>query len=520
MSVRRAGIAALVAACAVCSNLAGCGALTIHDAGRAKLANDSSQAYLDAKVTEAPEIEANNLAFLLSEEIKAVRDNVSLQVDIAALGIANNSGPMFDSVLAAQQRLRLLGFVGGSADVRKFFDARILAQSKLATAETEANLLKAKGMTPPDCETVAAAAPDALPQPSEDVRELFERYARRCREALPLPPPSSGSVAQAGSDWAQARLRLSELKAEAATAQVQVTAAVQAYQVAAGQGKSTADLSKELTDREAKLLEALQTAQKLKLGGAFESTVDALVQTLTAAATDQANPTDPAQARAAIVLKALPSLAADAQAFQEARSALPVSGLLLELQRQTVLATAAAKQEQLMQQRVDILKARFDSYLDEARAWLRFTDAACSNAVLVAGNKHPGNNCGNFVMTPPACSVPGTPIQQCSLAQSWKVRFSTDKAEAKRELYKAATGYLQAIAAQGPQLEQQYREIDVRHREALLAKTTALAGWDNLVSVPINQLDAYYKGGVQPTEIADLIVKALGVIAIAVGVTK
>jgi hypothetical protein len=92
--------------------------------------------------------------------------------------------------------------------------------------------------------------------------------------------------------------------------------------------------------------------------------------------------------------------------------------------------------------------------------------------------------------------------------------------DTKREIYKAVTSYLQAIALQAVPTEQRFREIDVRHRETLLAKESALEAWDNLVSLPLEQLDAFYQAGLKPNEVADLIVKALGFTAIAIGVAK
>lgn len=69
-------------------------------------------------------------------------------------------------------------------------------------------------------------------------------------------------------------------------------------------------------------------------------------------------------------------------------------------------------------------------------------------------------------------------------------------------------------------LEQSFREIDVRHRETLLARRSAIESWNSIVSIPLDQLDAYYSGGIKPAELADLIVKALGFTAIAVGVSQ
>jgi len=40
------------------------------------------------------------------------------------------------------------------------------------------------------------------------------------------------------------------------------------------------------------------------------------------------------------------------------------------------------------------------------------------------------------------------------------------------------------------------------------------------VSVPASELEGYYGGGIKPNELADLIVKALGFTAIAIGVAQ
>jgi hypothetical protein len=91
---------------------------------------------------------------------------------------------------------------------------------------------------------------------------------------------------------------------------------------------------------------------------------------------------------------------------------------------------------------------------------------------------------------------------------------------ATRELYKALAAYLQALAIQGTESEQTFNLIDIGHREALAGREAALRGWDNLVAVPISQLDAYYQAGLKPAEIADLLIKALGFTAIAIGVSQ
>ena len=70
----------------------------------------------------------------------------------------------------------------------------------------------------------------------------------------------------------------------------------------------------------------------------------------------------------------------------------------------------------------------------------------------------------------------------------------------------------------GPRLEQDFRLIDLQHRENLANREMALKAWNNLAAVPIEQIDAYYQAGIKPEEIADLLVKALGFTAITVGI--
>ena len=92
--------------------------------------------------------------------------------------------------------------------------------------------------------------------------------------------------------------------------------------------------------------------------------------------------------------------------------------------------------------------------------------------------------------------------------------------DATRELYKALSGYLRALAEQAKPAEQDFRMIDLLHRETLAARQSAIQSWNNLVAVPIDQLDAYYHSGLKPAEIADLFVKALGLTAIAIGASQ
>jgi hypothetical protein len=211
------------------------------------------------------------------------------------------------------------------------------------------------------------------------------------------------------------------------------------------------------------------------------------------------------------------------------QAAVPsVNNLLIEMRHQVLLLEYAKQLRTLGQQRVDILKTRYEALNKEARFWLNFGDAVCSYAVVSAGGEFPRRSCDEFsvsFMTETkmwSCTVPNAPlIKNCALGKPWHETIeSPGNTAATRELYKALAAYLQALAIQATQHEQTFRLIDVRHREALASRESAIRGWDNLVAVPVNQLEAYYQAGLKPAEIADLIVKALGFTAIAVGVSQ
>jgi hypothetical protein len=288
------------------------------------------------------------------------------------------------------------------------------------------------------------------------------------------------------------------------------------------------DLSKEIEDKAKKLANVVENAKKLAKGLENEPYIDALVDLLTATAGGNVDPKDPALAGAVAVAKQIPSLAGDIDALEKRRTALPVAGLLIALRHQTLLAEMAKQRAALAQERVEILKEKRELYLQAAARWLDFFDATCNYAVLGAEQKPPGEKCDRFsvslVKAEPVtvdCNYDGAKLEKCLLAQAWKERLrESEKPEIKRQLYAAVAAYLQAITLQARPLEQSFKEIDVRHRETLLSKKTAIEQWDNLVSVPLDQLEAYYKAGVTPAEIADLIVKALGFTAIAIGVSQ
>ena len=514
---------ALVAPLILCS----CAGFRIHDEGRAKLAAAGKQSYVDAKVPEVVEADRKNLQLLLGEELKVVRDSFALQVNFAALEIANNATPMASTYDEAAVRLKALGFESPK-------DVRVLLHHAIDARETNERLgdyekvFRSAKVPPPPC----ASAPEKLTLPATIDKKLADRlnaiypeYFKLCQARL-AGMPRRGLLASAYAQWSEAKAAQDDRRHHQSEAAVALQSAKTAYEAvmeeiakAENRGK---DLSARITSTSAALKSALDAAKGLD-GVDNESSIEALVDLLTASAGGEVDPADKKVARAAIVAKEIPSVAQDISDLQARRTRPPVSGLLIALRHQTILAEHAKKRVALADERVNVLKARYDAYQTESERWLQFTDAMCNYAVRSAGGKHPGGaKCDQFVVDQAgACTLEGKPLSQCALNNPWNERLRASQApEHKREMYKAVAAYLQAIALQARPEEERFREIDVRHRETLLAKKTAIDVWDNLVNVPLDQLNAFYQTGIKPAEIADLIIKALGFTAIAIGVSK
>jgi hypothetical protein len=523
--------------------LSGCGgAFRIYDEPRAKMAAGIKDKYSKAEVLGTVEVERRNLDNLLAEELKVVRDNQQLRVDFALLRIADDNVPMARTYTEkADIRLKELGFAGlkqARADRLRTIDLTV------GNRELQSLAGSIKGLTrtlPPACrvdvalplelEAIASLRGDAR----ADAEEIYRRYRTLCEglRATPLTH-NPGALQDALTEWNESREDLARLDQSIQASKEDVAKKTKEYQDALADQKGAATLSeekkKELQDKATaalKVLEKAKDAAKLaETKGMAAERVEALVVLLSAAAGGTVTTSDERLKKAATVAKEIPSLTGDMTALLAKARAPSVNNLLIETRHQIVLLELVKELRGFAQKRTDILKARYDALKEEARLWLRFGDAVCSYAVVKAGLPFPRERCDEFVVTvgpndAVTCHLGAQAITDCRLEKSWNVNIR-ERADdvATRELYKALAAYLQALASQGTQHEQTFHLIDIGHREALANREAALRGWDNLVAVPIGQLDAYYQAGLKPAEIADLLVKALGFTAIAVGVAR
>jgi hypothetical protein len=527
---RRGFCTRLAAGLLAAASAAGCSTVTLHDDSRAQLAASARKTYADANVADIASTEQQNLAVLLDEEIKVVRDNYALQADYAALEFASGTDPMGVRYLEAVDRLGELGFksVESMRGVVKGEASRAAAERTMATV---LKTFQGLHFNPPQCGEQLAARLE-LPADTPEARArllnfVYQKYREACAAKVASNPPDTGLLAEAHKQWADAKAALDNRTAAQQDAARELADASKAYDARAkdlsAKGAKGEEVSKSLASEATRLAGALDKAKSLGAGGSAQ--IESLVELLTAVAGGTTDSATPSLARATLVAKQIPSLTQAAIDLETKRTAPPVSGLLLELHHQSLLADTAKKRADLAQERVDILKQVYDARLAEAQRLLDFTDAVCIYALASAGRQADeyGPLCDRLVYqkTPPACLLDRDPIEGCVLLASWKDRLAADQpGTVKRKLYVAVTSYLQALSQQELAPELAFRELDVQHRETLLAESSAIQAWNNLVSVPLDQLDGYYQGGLKPAEIADLWVKALGFTAITVGVSR
>lgn len=527
------------AAAAVVVALGGCALsdVRMYDKARAEASAAIKANYAKADVVGIVGDQRKNLDALLAAELEIVRDNQQLQLDISLLELADNDTPMADTwndeVVAPMDNL---GFATGTAARNFLSDTDKVGVTERQMSGQSRRIKKDVGAAPPACDKNAS-----FDKAFKDQSAVHKGYANACatwQKASKTLSRASGAIAAAQKRIVKAerakRRRAAEVKAAkkaVADAKSEHKTAVDAVRAANAKAKI---IRQTVAEKSAALQKALASAAKVAPKVLFEERIGAIVTLLKAAAGEETKvENDEDLARAALMAGGLSSLAADVAGMVARAEAPSVANLLIELQHQSVLLQHAKTLDALEARRLEIRRDQLRGYIGETEELQNFRDAMCSFAYHMAEKGHPGPACNDFAVSNDGkdCKTKGsTPADvatgDCALAKPWNVYLKSPpsgdrhKDNAARELYKALAAFTRVFPMRAARMEQDFRLIDLQHRENLANREMALKAWNNLVSVPINEIDAYYKAGLKPEAIADLLVKALGFIAITVGVTQ
>lgn len=246
------------------------------------------------------------------------------------------------------------------------------------------------------------------------------------------------------------------------------------------------------------------------------------INALLAAASGRLSEEDKAKAEPGLVL--LSTTARFSQAwtqYQQAEKLPALEPLLIDKQLTTAQLAYAQAGVQLAESRLQYAQAYEDATLLELRL---LTSAKAEIASLVGKDGAPalGANCGKEPTV--YCASVSDLLNDPKLA---KTATSDEKGAvggepANRRIYRALAYLSESFSvARDRQLEAELRLIDTEYRRSLSQSEAALANWDALLSVPVDQLKTYHAGGIRPAEAASLaaqVIQALAAVGIAVNI--
>lgn len=329
-------------------------------------------------------------------------------------------------------------------------------------------------------------------------KPFYDNYVASCRRALKSLTDLDNAFASGGSDsihralrdWQAAISKVTVAKGDAAGAGAALNKLLDQYTKAA-QTNSTfwkSDYTNAIKSL-ANAVDELRSTNAVGANSAIKTKLDALDVLLQAAASGQVSqPATNDVLRAALVCATIPQLAGDVQAAANAFHTPPLSSLLIQKDILSAEKDFTARQVARSQAKVDLSFQCILLKLDELNDYaviLKVSDRSMgvNNANINSPFLHP---MADFFTRPPGAD--------------------------RRDVVEAFTTF--AIAWRGPMMQQEAirSELsDLEYQTALDANEVALRMWYALLSTPINQLVAYYGSGFKPSEVADLIVKLMGV---------
>jgi len=572
---------AVVALTAI-AGLGACEHLPLYNKEKDELAQSAKKAYGEAEVPKVLDVEKANLDRLLAYELEALNESAKLRLDIALLRMSNDRPiPSGQTSLAAWyetagNEVAALGFPA-STSLLAYLDGTI----DVGNARRQIDLIKARlgesGSAAvkalPNCASVLVVDPETATWAFADRPENaaqrdflmhdFAQYVTQCQVAAPAVKNGRVGIAFLDLNAALDELSQRRRKAAALTTEVKKKAKevkdVQAK--ARKRQKAVADFQKTLNKRTDELKDvadgAASAAKALRdlpgADGAAETAEKAIAEitTVLAAIGSGEVDTDGKQtdgtagktvvsgdlATAAAWLSTnVPSLAADMAALIDQAKAPPVSNLILELEHQKIQRDYAKARIALAENRVELLRLRFNTLIDAARAWRGFRLALCNYAILSAGMDRVGPRCDLLTVainpkvgdTEPTATCTftdgGAAIDPCVLIATWRQALDAvdgarddDGRARKRELYGALYQYAEAFEAERATRELQFRLADIDHRETLTAQRSSIDAWNNSVAFLLGQLATHHSAGVDPAVIADAIGTIFGAGEIGAG---
>jgi hypothetical protein len=537
--------------------LAGCQGMYVHNPERAASAEVAKKNIETVDIDAVSKVERENISRLTAEAVKSLEAREKLVARLGVLQLAAGEETIERHYQRARKTMEADLGTSDMFALKEAGDCKIKQALKATLLDNLKDQLKDFGhANAPACKS---DMPASLPFPAtlitglqQDFSRTYAEYRSECVTASPCDSLDIGGELAAALEGkkksAAERKRAKDAVDSARLAYDNATKANAATTQAAG------EKAKHLQDKAQDLVDAVDKLAKVAPDQANRIKASALLELLTAAAsgvsvtptsaTVAASPTKPplTTASAREIAGAIPSLAQSIAAAKAAGQQVPTAHLLLALNDVMIVGERDDRLAELDEEEILLLERKVKTREEQAALWRRYSDQLCKLAVSAANKPAPAESCGTIEFTAAdggTCLLTlkgkaAEPIPHCILARSWRSLFGkgftdamekgkvndANKLAAGRELHEAVVAYLQVRMNAYQHVIADFHRYDVGHRRVIVRREASLEQWKNIVSLPATELNAYYSGGVKPAEIADLLVKALGFTAVAIGVSK
>ena len=396
-----AGLVALwrpyAAVVVLAASLAGCAGAHIYNEAKDKMAQEASKQYQSADLLQVIKLERGNLAHDLQIELDVVQRHVDTVLDAEWFRIVDSDKALKTSYIekGIQARETELG-IRALDDTQRVNIALLnktiaRREGDIDDAATTITLLLKQA--PAGCNAPEAARAASMKNlrelaqqmdmslPFETVYAAFDKacseYVKEIKATIG-PVPAGSLLRKAYDEWAEARQERQALEQAFADARAEYERAAADYvkrvaeREAAGAAVSERiALFQEHVEQTRTLLKAVAEAgDALGLKFVAEKRAQEIDTLLTATAGGTVDPSllkTPEVKQAAAVAATSPALAEAAYALVNSGQTPLVAALLIEKQRQSVLAAAAGRRVERMQSRVDLLQQKLYAFAQVAR---------------------------------------------------------------------------------------------------------------------------------------------------------
>lgn len=561
--------------------VSGCAGLRLYDQSKDTAAKGIKTEYGQVALVGVVDVERKNLDALLQEELTVLREARRANLDHDLLGLIDSDYPIGYAIAETIEthvlRMKdkkptwekttvrgalvtratdLAGPPGGMANLRRAdLDAERLKSFAGRVRDRADSIAELSGgQRPPPCHTknFDTALDDffkAIAKPIAEVNK--DPYQKACQELM-TRQVGAGAIERAAAAAHAARIEVDKRSQAAQAIGQQLRKATEQHDRAAEAVKAadTSQTRQQLEEAAKTLKDALDGAAKAADAAGVEALtktrLEAIDRILAAVAAGQVNAEalkDPGLAQATRVAAAVPSLVGTIETMRQKAKVPSVSDLLIEKEHQLLLRDHALRRVAFAEERVVLLDARYRALALQGDLVREEHDAVCQFLERQA-KLDKRVDCDSLtvaVKQPPEALLPtldkcsykigrtaaGTGDPQaltgaaCPLAMTWRDALDKAEPEARRHLYGAVSAMVRRRGIAEVLLDEaDIKLVDLAHREVLTHDEFAIHAWNSLIATPINQLAAYYETGIKPAELADIIVKAVGLGAIAIGVNR